>query len=133
MLEHEQAAIVASYKPKPRNPPIHNNNHREGNGASRRHSSISQSVRLNVEDVRRYSTVIEVAAVTVSNTTRKRKGVSFSRLVPNLPREHGNDRDDVPAEYHEAVSFIAAMENIHFRTLEGYFCWLHAKGKKVYK
>lgn len=123
MLEHEQAAISANYKPKPKNAAnLENDNNKT---ASRRHSSIIHSVRLNVGDVRRYSTISENAAV------RKDKGSSTQFLIPEIPRAHGRaDIVDEP-EYHEAVSFIAAMENIHFRTLEGYFCWLHAKGKQV--
>jgi hypothetical protein len=132
MLDHEQAAIVADYKPKPNK----NNNNPNPN---RRHSSISQSMQWGIDDIRRYTTSSGVFTRKDAGKSLGRHG--YSRIPENdaydpplpLNTPQSSNRSSGESEIREAVSYIAAMENIHFRTLEGYYCWLQASGKvKLY-
>jgi hypothetical protein len=124
MLDHEQAAIAAQYRPKPIEGESNNNNNNKPS-ASRRHSSIVQSVHLTVQDIRRYSTLDPKGK-------RKVTGNGAPGLHPNSVHVHqgqDNNNDNHNNTEPDAVAFIAAMENIHFRTLEGYYCWMQARGK----
>ena len=133
MLDHEQAAIVSQYRPKPIKGLRNNNNHNNKPNASRRHSSMVQSVRLSVQDIRRYSTIdaIRLSTGTLSTGTLPPPTNVHPHNDTGGVHEGFNNNDDYDENHNEpeAVSFIAAMENIHFRTLEGYFCWMQATGK----
>ena len=120
MLDHEQASIIENYRPKLRN----DTNKSSNKPNIRRHSSILVDSLKIRENIRRHSGSSlhqdNNKNITIAN-------ISVSQL--NDAEKSGDKSGSMSCFFNEDISYIAAMENIHNRTLEGYFCWLQAHNR----
>ncbi len=128
MLEHEQAAILENYKPKTKKKTHQFNQPQGGTGNQEPQAIPSLSMHPHTGVIPRYSLRIQAADMKriplkeTSGINIKVDDQGSSSVHPGSVTVTTNNPSGTQTE--ETYSYIAAMGNLHYRTLEGYFCWL---------